>query len=524
MDGVTMSAARQSTPPIPAEPVEFLVQRLRRIRDDEGVVSAQMVEMVAATAGVSTRQVHRWVAQGTRQRKPRAKTALTPELKTLYFEMNGSIRRVIRQAAADGVACPPRSTLQVLFNRELSAAQRAYAKHGEHGRRKMGVYLRNEVGHRNAVWETDHKELGVYVIPPRGHKEVKPWLTSFMDAKHRLIVGVAISMSPTAADVIAAFRSAVRKDPEGISPAYGAPDEVHWDNGREFLSDAMTEVVLNLGCLPRALPAYAPHMKGKIERWHRTLDTELLAGLPHFSQGPRAANNKLYGSAESMYSYDLLCQTVLAWVTDYNYKRPHSALGGLTPAASWEADPAMIREISDRDLRWMSLPSVERTILQDGIHFANHTYIAPEIMDLRGEVVVIRYTPHDHRSVDVYRDRAFLCTATISNALTAEEQKQVLAKRRRDHHEANRFRKKASHQAKVRLASVTAASDPSDEQVTVIDRRQAAASGLSTSNLVPLKAAKPTGLNQPWTPETAVPESTDPAGERPSGTDQRNQS
>lgn len=520
-----MSAQPNPKAPIAADPVEFLVQRLRQIQDEEGAISADMIVLVATTARVTPRQVRRWIARGTRQRKARATTELTPELKTLYFEMNGSVRRVIRQAESDGIACPPRSTLQRLIGAELTAAERAYAKHGEHARRSNGVYLRNEIGHRNAVWETDHKELGVYVIPPRGHKEVKPWITSFMDAKHRLIVGVAISLSPTAADVMAAFRAGIRRDPSGISPAYGAPDEVHWDNGREFLSDAMTEVALNLGCLPRAMPAYTPHMKGKIERWHRTLDTELLAGLPHFSQGPRAANNKLYGSSGSLYSYEFLCERVLAWVTEYNYKRPHSALGGMTPAASWEADPAMLREFSDDELRWMALPSAERTINQDGIRFEGHSYVAPELIALRGETVEIRYTPHDHRSVDVYRGGAFVCTAHVSNALSAEEQKLFLAERRRQHSEARRFRAKASHQAKVRLASVTKTADPTDEQVTVIDRRQAANRGIASTSLRALgAAAQPTGLNQPWRPRAPSGKPTNPTGATPTEADQEGQS
>jgi putative transposase len=362
---------------------------------------------------------------------------------------------------------------------------------------------------RNAIWETDHKQLGVKVIPPQGSNPVVPWITTFMDAKHRLIVGVSVSMQPTTGDVLAAFRTGVRRDPD-LSPAYGAPDELHYDNGKEFLSDALTEVVVTMGVLPRALQAYAPHLKGKIERWHRTLDDEFLATLPQFQGGPRAANDRLYGSSSAFLSYELLCQELLAWIRHYNYERPHSELHGLTPAQSWEQDPAMLREFSEDELRWMSLPSAQRTVNQDGIRHENRSYVASELTALRGEKVEIRYMPHDHRSVDVYRDRKFICTAFVTDAISAEEQQRLMQDRKRQARKASRLRGKASQQAKVRLASVTGASDPTDEQITVITREQVdAQGGLHTdADHAPAgPVAAPAGLNRPWTP--AAPSSTD---------------
>jgi transposase InsO family protein len=197
-------------PVVPADNIEFLIQRIAKIREGEGEVPAEMMRFLADAAHVSMRTAYRWVQRGTRQTTPRSRTELTPELRSLYFQLNGSVHAVLRHCRENGIACPRRSTLQTIFNRDLTAADRAYAKKGEHARRANSMYLKKEYGHRNAVWETDHTELAVYVIPPWGNgKPVKAWLTTFMDAKSRAIPGVSISVRPTAGDVVASFRSAV---------------------------------------------------------------------------------------------------------------------------------------------------------------------------------------------------------------------------------------------------------------------------------------------------------------------------
>jgi len=492
---------------VASDPVEFLIRRVSRIRDEEGSVPMAMVELLAKAGNVDLRTAYRWTARGTRQRETRALTPLSDELRTLYFELNGSIARVLRHCAANGIDCPPRETLRRRINRELTAAERAYAKGGEHARRAKTVYLQKEQTHRNAVWEADHKELGVLVMPPRGNaKPAAPWITSFMETKHRVIAGVAITMQPTAGDVVAAFRSGVLNDPGSISPIYGVPDEVHWDNGLEFLAHPITEVAVTMGALPRALAAYSPHLKGRVERWHRTLDEEFLATLPFWQGGPRAANNRLYGPKDCYLSYKLFCARLLEWIEYYNFKRPHSALGGLTPAQSWQADPATVREISADELRWMALPSKQCKVGQSGIHHAGHKYVSPEVIALRDELVEIRYMPHDERSVDVYKDGAFVCTAKVAGEMSAEDQQRFLAERGRQHRAAVTARRAASRRARVRYASITGSGD-SAEQVTVFDRDQAEAAGgvgRDREEAPKALAAAPQGLNQPWAPPPAT--------------------
>ena len=109
---------------------------------------------------------------------------------------------------------------------------------GEEALRERAVYLRHEAPFRAAAYEADHKELSIEVLAPRAVRPQRPWATIFIDQYSRLIVGWALSLRPTAAEVLAALRMAVAADSErGFG---GVPTVLRWDGGLEFAAHAMT--------------------------------------------------------------------------------------------------------------------------------------------------------------------------------------------------------------------------------------------------------------------------------------------
>jgi putative transposase len=95
---------------------------------------------------------------------------------------------------------------------------------GEEGHRAAGVYLTRPAGHRKQVWEMDHKQLPILVMPPRG-AACCSWLTTVIDDATRVLAGWAIALTPHAGTVLTAVRMALLHDrargPFGAIPAQG---------------------------------------------------------------------------------------------------------------------------------------------------------------------------------------------------------------------------------------------------------------------------------------------------------------
>ena len=292
------------------------------------------------------------------------------------------------------------------------------------------------------------------VLPPRSRTPIRPWVTCFLDDYSRRLMGWALSARPTQATVLAALRDAMLPDPE-TGRFGGVPDRLFWDNGLEFLANAVTDVAVALGALPLQADAYSPHQKGKVERFNRTVEQELLSGLPFYADGPRRKNGDLYGGNGTVVDFEVFVGLFDEWVTHYNSKRKHKALDRQTPDERWLSDQSPLRIIPEQELRWLSLPSEERKVRADGIHHRRHIYMAPELQALVGEIVEVRYMPHDTTKVDIFRNGEWLATVRRQDDLSREERAQVLAERDRSRREAARELRRARSRARRQFAPIT---------------------------------------------------------------------
>ncbi len=133
-----------------------------------------------------------------------------------------------------------------------------------------------------------------------------------MDDHSRFCVSAMLLRRPTARAVCAAFADAMRR--------HGMPGEVVTDNGRVFtgrFGAGEREVLFDRICREnginhRLTAPYSPTTTGKIERFHRMLRAEFLAGRSFDS---------LVGAQRDLDG----------WVDDYNPRRPHQGIGMATP-------------------------------------------------------------------------------------------------------------------------------------------------------------------------------------------------
>ena len=248
---------------------------------------------------------------------------------------------------------------------------------------------------------------------------------------------------------------AVVEDPE--RPFGGVPVRLRWDHGHEFGADAVEQAGGVLGCVSVCCEPYSPWQKGKIERLNRTLEDELLRGLPRWTAGPRDKRGELVGEAPLTLAY--FSVLFADYVEAYNTRRAHSAIGGLTPLRAWQSDSTPLQRISVQQARWMLKARQERVIAKDGIHHRGRIYFAPELSGLGGERVQVAFMPHDLRSIDVYYEDRFLATAVDQADLTDAQKRAALARRQADAKAIEQRTRRARRAARLRLAPITAAGE-----------------------------------------------------------------
>ena len=240
------------------------------------------VAVIASELGVTERTVWRWVTAGDGGRPPRrrGRFEVTPEDVAELAYRHGSVAAVHRARGGE----PSLRTLRRAFAQALTPGRMAGLEGGERVRRDFDTYLTRPPHHRNHCWEADHCELAIEVLLPEG-QVIKPWLTSFLDRFSRVVCGWAISGQPSQESVLAALRAAILTEPP-YGPAGGIPVSLRWDRGKEFLAQSVGSASRALGIDARPLPAYSPHLKGALERFHESIETLLLAELPGFTHAP----------------------------------------------------------------------------------------------------------------------------------------------------------------------------------------------------------------------------------------------
>ena len=202
-----------------------------------------------------------------------------------------TVPQIVERMNAGGLVTPgtnlhPSTVYRFLHANDLMEPSQAAST----DRRKWEAELPNQ------IWQTDvmHGPRVLY-----DGKKRKSYLIAFMDDHSRLVPFAGFYLSETTGSVLDAMKKAVL--------ARGLPSKVYADNGAAYRSIKLEYVAASLGiALVHARP-YRPQGKGKIERWFRTVRSQLLAGRP------------LTGLEE-------LNRALEQWLVEY-HRRKHSSTG-----------------------------------------------------------------------------------------------------------------------------------------------------------------------------------------------------
>ncbi len=173
----------------------------------------------------------------------------------------------------------------------------------------------------------------------------------------------------------------------------GIPHAIYVDNGRIYHATQFELICAELDMRIFHSEAYSPEGRGKIERWHYTLQTDFLSEAR--AKGPRSL-------AE-------LNAWFWAWLEMAYHHKIHESLG-ITPIAFWMRQTDKIRHADPAVLDSVFLWREERHV--SAVHtftVAGNLYeVVPE---LATKTIEVRFNPCDLTAVHVYRDGAFLTRA-----------------------------------------------------------------------------------------------------------------
>jgi transposase InsO family protein len=292
---------------------------------------------VAERYGVSRKTVHAWLGRyrqeglpglTDRSHRPHHHPGqLTAQVEVRVCELRRihprwGPRRLVHELGRLGITpVPSRSTVYRVLVRHglVSAIAR---------KRRRQDYRRWERSGPMQLWQLDVMGSVLIRDPSAAGGVVEAKLISGIDDHSRYAVIAKVVPRATARAVCTAFVSAMAE--------YGVPEEVLSDNGKQFTgrfgaprpAEVLFErICRHNGITQRLTKPRSPTTTGKVERWHQTIQGELLD--PH---GP-------FDSLEA-------AQTAVdAWRIEYNTVRPHQALNMATPAERFRPVPVEQRAV-----------------------------------------------------------------------------------------------------------------------------------------------------------------------------------
>ncbi len=285
------------------------------------------------------------------------------------------------------------------------------------------------------TYQIDHTPVDVLVKDQRSEPyrtksgEVRPWLTTCIDSRSRLLMAaVFVYDHPDRYTVAAAIREAVLTSEQKLYG--GKPHEIWVDNGLELLSHHVYQLTQALQIDLHPCKPHRPQEKGIVERFFGTLNTRLWADQPGY-----VASNTEERNPHVKATLTLAELEERFWDFIHQYHQEVHSQTQETPLEYWEqhcyAEPA-----NPRDLDVLLKEPDDRVVAKDGIHYRNRIYWHSIVSDLVGKHVEVRAEPiyRAPDEIEVFLDHQWMCTARATDAQTITQKDMGTAKREQKEH------------------------------------------------------------------------------------------
>jgi putative transposase len=388
---------------------------LEQARREDGDIPTSIGKAIAQRLGITDRQL---------RRRLQAQAAGPPVERTLTDEHLAYLARYGTGAVAhdalvrDGLFEGSLST----FRRRVEAVNLAIYRgtvEGDEGAREAFAYLRWEAPEPNDTWQQDTIWANVTVLD--GRTPINPVIEFIVDdCSRNAMVGLPWPKAPDAEMAATAVAMAVSgKFTPGGEPA--RPKRIRHDQAAYYVGSHYTLAVAAAGIEPVAVPGRSPHLKGKGERFNRTVRVEFLRSLPGsflrpmgLAEDEQALRHDPRDRLLTLEEFHALLDKWLRW---YNEARPHSSLGGRTPAEVYRAG-ARPEAVNPRGLAMLRRrPSEQRTISKNGLRWDGRDYTHPVFTGRAGTLVEVGPVDGDPGKLEVYLEGEWWCTAELHKAM-----------------------------------------------------------------------------------------------------------
>ncbi|MGO4407760.1 Mu transposase C-terminal domain-containing protein [Bosea sp. RAF48] len=260
------------------------------------------------------------------------------------------------------------------------------------------------------VWENLSPEQKVKV--GRG----RYWLSVAIDAATRCCLAALLVESLSSASAVATLEMAVN-DKSAYAAAAGCltPWDMHanletasQDSGSEFLSHEYNAAVTDLGAELFFPPAGMPQMRGRNERFFRTLNKGLFSRIDGQTFENVVAKGDYNSEARAVLDIAEIGRMIVRWIVDVYHNTPHSGLGGRTPRNEWLrlSEIYSLLPPPDADVnRHIFGTTIERRIGNQGVRVLGLRYQSLELQRVRRQFglkpVLVRLNPADLGYVSV---------------------------------------------------------------------------------------------------------------------------
>jgi transposase InsO family protein len=237
---------------------------------------------------------------------------------------------------------------------------------------KRKAFQRFEHEQPNALWQMDFKGH----VPLSGGGRCHP--LTLLDDHSRFNLCLQALGDEQGSGVQVALTATFRRYglPEWIITDNGPP----WGNSAAHRYTALGVWLIRLGVSISHSRPYHPQTLGKDERFHRTLNAELLSRAP------------LHDLPQAQSRFD-------AWRSVYNCDRPHQALGMHPPISRYRPSARAFPE----QLAPVHYPeglTVRRVQMQGELHYLGHTYRLSKA--LHAQPVALRPDPEQDGMIDIH--------------------------------------------------------------------------------------------------------------------------